>query len=68
MSISDKIVELRQHREAIREAIVDKGGILPLGSHMSDYPSVIEALSGGGGEPDLIKSISIPTLSGASLF
>lgn len=68
MTLSDKIIELRQHREAIRTAIVAKGGVLPLGSHMSDYPNAIEALSGGGGEPDLIKSISIPTLSGASLF
>ena len=59
MTLSDKIVDLRQHREAIRTAIVAKGGILPLGSHMSDYPSVIEALSGGGGEPYPLKSIPI---------
>ena len=48
MTISDKIVELKQHREAIREAIIDKGGILPLGSHMSDYAGAINEISGGG--------------------
>lgn len=47
MSVSDKILELRTHREAIREAINDKGVVLAEGSPMSDYAGAINEISGG---------------------
>lgn len=69
MSVSDKILELRTHREAIREAINGKGVVLAEGSPMSDYAGAINGISGGGEDiSDLFKSISIPTLSGVELF
>lgn len=48
MSVSDKILELRTHREAIREAINGKGVDLAEGSPMSDYAGAINEISGGG--------------------
>lgn len=47
MSVSDKILELRTYREAIREAINDKGVDLAEGSPMSDYAGAINEISGG---------------------
>ena len=61
MSISDKILELRTHREAIREAINDKGVDLAEGSHMSDYAGAINEISGGGIDYSVFKGYTILT-------
>ena len=51
MSISDSLAALRGVRDAIRDAIVGKGGTLPPGSPMGSYAQAITNLpsSGGGG-------------------
>ena len=60
MTISDEIDGLRADRDNIRAAITAKGGTLPEGSPMSDYPAAISNLptGGGGGEP-----VNVPYLS-----
>ena len=45
-NIVEKIVEVRNIRDDIRSAIVDKDGVLPVGSPMSAYPESINALGG----------------------
>ena len=51
MSISNSLAVLRGVRDAIRDAIVGKGGTLPPGSPMESYAAAITNLpsSGGGG-------------------
>ena len=49
MSISDSLAVLRGVRDAIRDAIVGKGGSLPPGSPMGSYAQAITNLPTGGG-------------------
>ena len=55
MSISDSLAALRGVRDAIRDAIVGKGGSLPPGSPMESYATAITNLpsSGGGGDTEI---------------
>ena len=55
MSISDSLAALRGVRDAIRDAIVGKGGTLPSGSPMESYAQAITNLpsSGGGGDTEI---------------
>ena len=54
MSISDSLAVLRGVRDAIRDAIVGKGGSLPPGSPMGSYAQAITNLpSGGGGDTEI---------------
>ena len=55
MSISDSLAALRGVRDAIRDAIVGKGGSLPPGSPMESYAAAITNLpsSGGGGSVEI---------------
>ena len=55
MSISDSLAVLRGVRDAIRDAIVGKGGTLPPGSPMESYAAAITNLpsSGGGGSVEI---------------
>ena len=55
MSISDSLAVLRGVRDAIRDAIVGKGGSLPVGSPMESYAAAITNLpsSGGGGSVEI---------------
>ena len=55
MSISDSLAVLRGVRDAIRDAIVGKGGSLPPGSPMESYATAITNLpsSGGGGDTEI---------------
>ena len=52
MSISDSLAVLRGVRDAIRDAIVGKGGSLPPGSPMGSYAQAITNLPSGGGGGD----------------
>ena len=52
MSISDSLAVLRGVRDAIRDAIVGKGGTLPPGSPMESYAAAITNLPTGGGGGD----------------
>ena len=54
MSISDSLAVLRGVRDAIRDAIVGKGGTLPPGSPMESYAQAITNLpSGSGGDTEI---------------
>ena len=54
MSISDSLAVLRGVRDAIRDAIVGKGGSLPVGSPMESYAQAITNLpSGSGGDTEI---------------
>ena len=55
MSISDSLAVLRGVRDTIRDAIVGKGGSLPVGSPMESYAAAITNLpsSGGGGSVEI---------------
>lgn len=56
MSISDSLAVLRGVRDQIRDAIVGKGGSLPVGSPMGSYAQAITNLpsgSGGGGDTEI---------------
>ena len=54
MSISDSLAVLRGVRDAIRDAIVGKGGSLPVGSPMESYAAAITNLpSGSGGDTEI---------------
>ena len=56
MSISASLNTLRGVRDAIRDAIVSKGGSLPVGSPMGSYAQAITNLpsgSGGGGDIEI---------------
>ena len=55
MSISNSLAVLRGVRDAIRDAIVGKGGTLPPGSPMESYAAAITNLPTGGG-----GSVEIP--------
>ena len=55
MSIAASLNTLRGVRDAIRDAIVGKGGSLPVGSPMESYAAAITNLpsSGGGGSVEI---------------
>ena len=54
MSIAASLNNLRGMRDAIRDAIVGKGGTLPLGSPMESYAQAITNLpTGGGGDTEI---------------
>ena len=56
MSIAASLSTLRGVRDAIRDAIVSKGGSLPVGSPMGSYAQAITSLpsgSGGGGDIEI---------------
>ena len=53
MSISDSLAALRGVRDAIRDAIVGKGGTLPVGSPMGSYATAITNLPSGSGGGDI---------------
>ena len=63
MSISDSLAVLRGVRDAIRDAIVGKGGSLPVGSPMESYAQAITNLpsgSGGGTEIPFRSRLTVP--------
>ena len=55
MSVAASLNTLRGVRDAIRDAIVGKGGTLPSGSPMESYAQAITNLpsSGGGGDTEI---------------
>ena len=54
MSIAESLNTLRGVRDAIRDAIVSKGGSLPVGSPMGSYAQAITDLhSGSGGDTEI---------------
>ena len=53
MSISASLNTLRGVRDAIRDAIVSKGGSLPVGSPMGSYAQAITSLPSGSGGGDI---------------
>lgn len=53
MSTADKLNKLLETKEAIKQAIIDKGGTV--GDVFADYPTAIQNIEGGGG-----GSLAIP--------
>ena len=54
MSIAASLSTLRGVRDAIRDAIVSRGGVLPVGSPMGSYAQAITDLpSGSGGDTEI---------------
>lgn len=47
MSTADKLNKLLETKEAIKQAIIDKGGTV--GDVFADYPTAIQNIQGGGG-------------------
>ena len=62
MSVIDKLNNIINCKNAIREAINNKGGALTESSKLRDYATAIDNLTGGGGENrgGLIKVHSLP--------
>lgn len=46
MSTADKLNKLLETKEAIKQAIIDKGGTV--GDVFADYPTAIQNIQGGG--------------------
>lgn len=47
MSTVDKLNKVLETKEAIKQAIIDKGGTV--GDVFADYPAAIQNIEGGGG-------------------
>ena len=52
MSTADKLNKLLETKEAIKQAIIDKGGTV--GDVFADYPAAIQNIQGGGGSCRLV--------------
>ena len=53
MTIAQQLIDIATAKEATRLAIVAKGGTLPAGSGLTDFPAAVEGIEcgSGGGEP-----------------
>lgn len=52
MSTADKLNKLLETKEAIKQAIIDKGGTV--GDVFAEYPTAIQNIQGGGGSSTFV--------------
>lgn len=58
MSIASEISRLQTAKQNIKTSIEGKGVTVPSNATLSDYPTLIDSIEGGGGYDGIIKSMS----------